>query len=84
MVLILMTGRRAVGVDDNTCPHKRNGSIRRGSRLSEHVGAGRGYARIDTIAVSFTASTIHSPFILTLVLTLVIKFVARVIGLWFG
>ncbi len=59
-------------------PHKRNGSIRRGRRLSGHVGAGRGHARIDTIAVSFTASTIHS-----LLLTLVIKFIARVVGHWF-
>ncbi len=42
-------------------PHKRNQSICRLRRLSGHVGAGSGYARIDTIAVSFTASIYIAP-----------------------
>jgi hypothetical protein len=61
-------------------PNKRNQSICCGRRLSVHVGKGGGYARIDIIAVSFTARTIHSPF----TLTLAIDFVARVAGLHFS
>ncbi len=45
------------------------------------MGVGSGYNQIDTIAVSFTARTIHSPFF---ALTLVIEFIDRVIGHCFG
>jgi hypothetical protein len=62
-------------------PHTRNQSIHYGRRLSGHMGVGSGYNQIDTIAVSFTARTIHSPFF---ALTLVIEFIDRVIGHCFG
>jgi hypothetical protein len=61
-------------------PHKRNQSSRCGGRLNVCVGAGGGYARMDTIAVSLTARKIHSPS----TLTHIIDFFARVVGLCFN